>query len=150
MFSMVMVPAKFSVANVYADVGQIFASTLVAQPRVAAYIMGVLVKGMGADRVLWGTDALWTGSPQWQIEGLRRLEIPVEMQKTFGFKPLGAADGPVKTAIFSGNSIRLYNFERDKIVLLEKPDKIAVARAKYEEAGPERSNLRYGYIAKPV
>jgi hypothetical protein len=46
--------------------------------------------------------------------------------------------------------IRLYNFERDKIVLLEKPDRIAIARAKYEEAGPERSNLRYGYIAKPV
>jgi hypothetical protein len=61
------------------------------------------------------------------------------MQKTFGFKPLCAADGPVKTAIFGGNSMRLYNFERDKIVLLEKPDRIAAARAKYEEAGPELS-----------
>jgi hypothetical protein len=100
--------------------------------------------------VVWGTDAVWTGSPQWQIEGLRRLEIPAEMQKSYGFKPLGAADGPVKTAIFSGNSTRLYNFERDKKVLLEKPDKLALAKAKYDEAGPERSNLRYGYVAKPV
>ena len=78
-------------------------SSTVAQPQLAAFIVGTLVKGLGADRVVWGTDALWTGSPQWQIEGLRRLEIPEDMQKKFGFKPLGAADGPVKTAIFSGN-----------------------------------------------
>ena len=53
--------------------------------------MGILIKGLGADRVVWGTDALWTGSPQWQIEGLRRLEIPEDMQKKYGFGPLGAA-----------------------------------------------------------
>ena len=98
------IPAKYGVNNVYGDLGQMFASTLVAQPRLAAFIMGALLKGLGADRVLWGTDALWTGSPQWQIEGLRRMEIPEDMQKKYGFKPLGAADGPVKTAIFSGNS----------------------------------------------
>ena len=85
---------------------QIFAATLVTQPRLAASIMGTLVRGL-PDRVVWGTDALWTGSPQWQIEGLRRLEIPDDMQKKYGFKPLGAAGGPVKTAIFSGNSARL-------------------------------------------
>ena len=35
--------------------------------------MGMLVKGMGADHVVWGTDAVWTGAPQWQIEALRRV-----------------------------------------------------------------------------
>ena len=30
--------------------------------------MGTLIKGLGADHVCWGTDALWTGAPQWQIE----------------------------------------------------------------------------------
>ena len=54
-------------------------------------------------------DALWTGSPQWQIEGLRRLEIPEAMQNKFGYAPLGAADGPVKSAIFGGNNARLYD-----------------------------------------
>ena len=63
--------------------------------------MGMLIKGLGADHVVWGTDAVWTGAPQWQIEGLRRLEIPEDMQKKYGFKPLGPADGPIKTAIFS-------------------------------------------------
>ena len=30
-------------------------------------------RGLGHDHVIWGTDALWTGAPQWQIEALRRL-----------------------------------------------------------------------------
>ena len=140
------IPAKFGVSNVYSDVGQIFASTLVAQPRVAAYIMGVLVKGLGADHVLWGTDALWTGSPQWQIEGLRRMEIPEDMQKKFGFKPLGTAEGPVKTAIFSSNSVRLYNYQAPPS--WKKLDRFAALKEDYIEQGAHRSNLRYGYVAK--
>ena len=53
----------------------------VAEPRLSAALMGSLVRGLGADRVVWGTDAAWTGSPQWQIEGLRRQEIREDMQK---------------------------------------------------------------------
>ena len=97
------IPEKYGVTNVYGDLGQIFAWTAVAEPRLAAALMGMLVKGLGPDHIVWGTDAVWTGAPQWQIEGLRRLEIPEDMQKKYGFKPLGPADGPVKTAIFSGN-----------------------------------------------
>jgi len=49
---------------------------------------------------------------QWQIEALRRLEIPEDMQKKHGFTPLGAAGGPVKTAIFGETNARLYKYER--------------------------------------
>jgi hypothetical protein len=58
---------------------------------------GTLIKGLGEDKVIWGTDSVWWGSPQWQIEAMRRLEIPEDMQKKYGYKPLGAAEGPVKT-----------------------------------------------------
>ncbi|MCR6645068.1 MAG: amidohydrolase [Terricaulis sp.] len=64
------IPAAHGVSNVYADLGQIFAQTLISQPRLCAAIMGTLVKGLGADHVCWGTDAVWTGAPQWQIEGV--------------------------------------------------------------------------------
>ena len=40
------------------------AQSTVADPRVCAAMMGQLVKGLGADRIVWGTDAVWTGSPQ--------------------------------------------------------------------------------------
>ena len=137
------IPQKYGVTNVYGDLGQLFAWTSVAEPRLAAALMGMLVKGLGADRVVWGTDALWTGAPQWQIEGLRRLEIPEDMQKKYGFAPLGAADGPIKTAIFSGNSARLYGLQQHAELI--RGDRFAALKADYVVNGPGRSNLRYGY-----
>jgi predicted TIM-barrel fold metal-dependent hydrolase len=134
------------VNNVYGDLGQIFASTLVAQPRVCAAIMGILLRGLGPERVVWGSDALWTGSPQWQIEGLRRLEIPEDMQKKHGFKPLGGARGAVKTAIFGDNNARLYNINQKRASLDASLDRFAALKLDYEKAGPDPSNLRYGYI----
>jgi len=138
------IPEKYGVTNVYGDLGQLFAWTAVAEPRLAAALMGMLVKGLGADHVLWGTDAVWTGAPQWQIEGLRRLEIPEDMQKEYGFQPLGPADGPTKTAIFSRNSARLYNL--DQHAELGKPDRFTLLKADYVKNGPGRSNLRYGWV----
>src|SRR6266513_1793258 len=139
------VPSKYGVTNVYADVGQLFAQTTVADPRTTAAMMGQLVRGLGADRVVWGSDAIWTGSPQWQIEALRRLEIPEDMQKKYGFKPLGPADGPVKSAIFGETNARLYKYERRDALA---GDRFAALKQEYERAGAERSNLRYGYITR--
>jgi predicted TIM-barrel fold metal-dependent hydrolase len=140
------IPAEYGVSNVYGDVGQLFATTLVSEPNVCAALMGILVKGLGADHVCWGTDALWTGSPQWQIEGLRRLEIPEEMRKKHGFAPLGAADGPVKSQIFGLNNAKLYNIEPKRAMLELSRDRYAALKAEYEKEGPARSNLRYGYV----
>jgi predicted TIM-barrel fold metal-dependent hydrolase len=141
------IPAKYGVKNVYGDLGQIFAQSTVAEPRLCAAMMGILCKGLGSDHVVWGTDAVWTGAPQWQIEALRRLEIPEDMQKKYGFAPLGAADGPVKRAIFGENSARLYKYDRRAELAT---DRIALAKQDYEEQGPWRTNRRYGYVAKPV
>ena len=79
-------------------------------------------------------------------EGLRRLEIPEDMQKKYGFKPLGPADGPIKTAIFSGNSARLYGLEKHADIV--RHDRFAALKADYDKNGPGRSNLRYGYVTK--
>ena len=141
------IPAKYGVKNVYADLGQLFAQTTVAQPRLAAALMGTLVRGMGADHVIWGTDAVWTGAPQWQIEGLRRLEIPEDMQKRHGFAPLGAADGPAKRAIFGENVARLYAFKKEA-ELGGPGDRLAALKGAYEASGEGRSNLRYGYVVR--
>ncbi|MBV8747313.1 MAG: amidohydrolase family protein, partial [Xanthobacteraceae bacterium] len=127
------IPQQYGVNNVYGDVGQLFATTLVAEPNVCAALMGTLIKGLGVDHVCWGTDALWTGSPQWQIEGLRRLEIPDDMQKKYGYAPLGPADGPVKTAIFGGNNARLYGIEPKRAMLELSADRFAALKAEYEK-----------------
>ena len=136
--------------NVYADLGTAFASCAVSSPRLATAFLGTLVRGLGHDRVLWGSDSLWYGSPQWQIEALRRLEIPEEMRKQHKFAALGAADGRVKTAILGGNAAKLYNVNPKTALGAITNDKIAAIRAEYLAAGGERSNARYGYVARPT
>jgi len=73
------------------------------------------------------------------------------MQKAHGFKPLGAADGPVKSMIFGDTNARLYNIDKSRRTDIG-PDRDRFARLKdeYEKRGPARSNLRYGYVRGPV
>ena len=134
-------------SNVYADVGQLFAQTTIADPRVSAAMMGMLIRGLGADHVVWGTDAIWTGSPQWQIEALRRLEIPADLQKKYALQPLGPADGPIKTAIFGGNNARLYDYKPEQRAALAD-DQLADYKALYAKHGAGRTNLAYGYALR--
>jgi hypothetical protein len=141
------IPAQFGVNNVYADLGQIFAHSNLAEPRVAAYMLGTMIKGMGADHVVWGTDALWTGSPQWQIEALRRLEIPEEIQKRYGFAPMGDANSAVKRAILGENNARLYGVTTAMRTALAG-DQVARCKELYDRHGGYRTNMAYGYIRK--
>jgi hypothetical protein len=71
--------------------------------------------------VVWGTDSVWYGSPQWQIEAFRRIEIPQKIREKHGFSPLGPADAPVKAAIFGQNSARLYGITPSKFIATESP-----------------------------
>jgi predicted TIM-barrel fold metal-dependent hydrolase len=141
------IPGQYGVSNVYADLGQIFAHSNMAEPRVAAYMLGMMIKGMGADHVVWGTDSLWTGAPQWQIEALRRMEIPEDIRRQYGFAPMGAADGPVKRAILGENSARIYGYTPAKRAALAT-DKVAHYKRLYDAEGGDRSNMAYGYVLK--
>jgi len=145
------IPGRYGVSNVYADVGQLFAQSVIAAPQLTAALMGIMGRGMGYDHVVWGTDAVWTGSPQWQIEALRRLEIPETMQKQYGFAPLGAADGAVKNMIFGLTNAKLYGYDVAKRADIgPQRDRFAQMKAAYEESGPARSNQRYGYARTEV
>jgi predicted TIM-barrel fold metal-dependent hydrolase len=142
------IPQKFGVSNVYAELGTCFANTAVTHPRLAAAMLGTLIKGVGGDKVLWGTDSVWYGSPQWQIEALRRLEMPEDMQEKHGFAQLGAADGAVKNAIFSANAAKLYDLDVEAAIGDISMDQISMVKAGYQELFEGRSNLRYGYVHK--
>jgi hypothetical protein len=140
------IPQKYGVNNVYADIGTSFANSAVTSPRFCAAFLGTLIKGLGYDHVFWGTDSVWYGSPQWQIEALRRLEIPEDMQKKHGFAALGAADGPIKTMIFARNTARLYKIDMKTAQGAITGDKVAEIKSEYARLGGMRSNARYGYV----
>lgn len=144
------IPQRFGVTNVYAEIGSAFANSAVAHPKFCAAFVGTLIKGMGVDHVLWGTDSVWYGSPQWQIEALRRLEIPEEMQKKYGFAPLGGPNSGVKQLIFGVNATRLYKVNlkaaQNTTMPVYSEDQLAGLKKQYELAAKEPSNLRYGYV----
>jgi predicted TIM-barrel fold metal-dependent hydrolase len=145
------IPAQYGVSNVYAEMGTSFAMSCTANPNFAAAVLGTWIKGLGADHVVWGTDSVLHGSPQWQIEALRRLEIPEDMQKKHGFAPLGAANGAVKNQIFGLNSARLYNLNLRTEYQPFTLDKFAQLKKEYRMANKLdtlRDNAAYGYIAK--
>ncbi|MBI3990092.1 MAG: hypothetical protein HY347_10815 [candidate division NC10 bacterium] len=147
------IPKKYGVNNVYAELGTVFGSTVITHPRLAAGILGTLIKGMGVDHVIWGSDSIWYGSPQWQIEAFRSLEIPEDMQGKYGFTPLGPANGSVKRAIFGSNGARVYGVDltaKLPPVPRDFQDKLAELKAEYQEAGPEPSNTYYGWIRTQV
>lgn len=93
--------------NVYAELGSTW-WYLMRSPEQAAHAIGKLVKYVGEDNVLWGTDCLFYGSPQDQIQALRSLKISEEFQERYGYPKLTK---DIKGKILGRNGARLYGIE---------------------------------------
>ena len=65
--------------NIYAELGTTMASMIVTFPTVWSHLIGQLLYYMGSDHVVFGSDSLWYGGPQWQIEALWRFQIPEQI-----------------------------------------------------------------------
>ena len=74
-------------ANVYAELGTTW-YLMLRRPVEAAHVLGKLLRAVGPDRVVWGTDSIWYGSPQPLIDAFRTFEIPARMQEAYGYPPL--------------------------------------------------------------
>lgn len=93
--------------NVYAELGSTWFLTM-RDPDQAAHVLGKLLLAVGPDRIVWGTDSIWYGSPQPQIEAFRAFEITPEHQERFGYPELTAE---VKRKILGRNAARLYDVD---------------------------------------
>jgi hypothetical protein len=91
--------------NVFAEIGTTFASSVVTFPTVMAHLFGQFMKIMGEDRILFGSDSVHYGAPQWQIDALWRFEIPEAMRERWGYPKL---DERAKRKILGLNAARLY------------------------------------------
>lgn len=91
--------------RLYAEIGSTFAIVLLQGADQAAHFIGGLLKALGPDNILWGTDSVWWGSPQWLIDGFKCLTIPDAMQAQFGYPALTL---DVKKKIFGLNAAKLY------------------------------------------
>jgi uncharacterized protein len=91
-------------SNVYAELGTTWRS-LMGDPPQAAHLLGKLLVHVGEDNIVWGTDSIWYGSPQDQIQAFRAFEITEEFQERFGYPALTPER---KAKILGLNAARLY------------------------------------------
>jgi hypothetical protein len=93
--------------NVYAELGSTWWN-LIQRPDEAAHVLGKLLLALGPTNILWGTDSIWYGSPQAQIEAFRAFQITPEFQERFGYPAL---TDDVKAGILGLNAARLYGID---------------------------------------
>jgi uncharacterized protein len=129
--------------NVYPEVGSFFNALVVADPVLCMHGMGKNIKHYGADHVVWGTDCLWWGSPQWAIEAFKRFDISDEFVEKFGYAKISKAD---KAKILGLNAARLYNVDVKAKRNAIPGDGLEKAKLAYLEAGGARQNAAYGWV----
>src|SRR5216683_2913448 len=129
--------------NIYAELGATFGQMVITSPLVCGHVLGMLVQAFGADHVLWGTDSIWWGSPQWQIEALRRFTMPDSLMKRFGYRPLTP---DVKAQILGLNAARVYGIDPGAHRNPVPPDYVSKLRAAYLDEGPRPSLTQYGWV----
>src|SRR6185436_12816542 len=118
-------------SNVYAELGSTWRFVM-RDPEQAAHLMGKLLKTFGEDRVLWGTDSIWYGSPQDQIQAFRAFQISPEFQEKYGYPALTPA---LKRKIFGLNAVKVYTL--DAAALKKHLAADAIDRARTAYAGAE-------------
>ena len=135
---------QLGLRNIYMELGSTFGQLATTNPTACAHLMGQIVDAFGADHVLWGTDSIWYGTPQWQIEAFRRFEIPQALVDAHGYQPLNRL---VKEQIFGLNAARLFGVDvRAKRNEVPK-DYLSQIKMAYLDEGPTPSHRFYGWIA---
>jgi predicted TIM-barrel fold metal-dependent hydrolase len=92
--------------NVYAELGSAWA--LSQTPNMAMHLIGKLVEALGEDNVVFGSECLWMGSPQPQIERLRTLTISEEFQTMYGYPEMTDS---LRRKIMGLNAAKIYGID---------------------------------------
>jgi predicted TIM-barrel fold metal-dependent hydrolase len=125
--------------NVYAELGSTWRFVM-REPEQAAHLLGKLLKHLGEDHILWGTDSIWYGSPQDQIQAFRAFEITPEFQQRYGYPALTRER---KAKILGLNAARVYGIEPGAMRSRLRRDKVQKSKADYLDR-PDPSFQTYG------
>ena len=130
------------IKNIYFELGSTFASAIgVESGKVLPHARADDADG-GADHILWGTDSIWNGSPQSQIERLRRLKMPEKLMEKYKYADLTAE---VKNGILGLNAAKVFAVDVKEARKAIKADKLTRLKEEYRK-DPWPSNTQYGWI----
>jgi len=126
-------------SNVYAELGSTW-RFLMRDPEQAAHALGKLLKHCGEDNVLWGTDSIWYGSPQDQIQAFRTFQISAELRAKHGYAEITPA---LRAKIFGLSGAKVYGLSAAEVKKVTSRDRVASEKLAYQER-PEPHFLTYG------
>jgi predicted TIM-barrel fold metal-dependent hydrolase len=126
-------------SNVYAELGSTW-RFLMRDPDSAAHALGKLFKHCGEDNVLWGTDSIWYGSPQDQIQAFRTFQISPELRDRHGYPAMTPA---LRAKVFGLNAVKVYSVP-DDVLKKHLRDRVALDRTEYREERRDPSFVTYG------
>ena len=139
-----MKQAHSGLKNIYMEIGSTFAQLATTHPLACAHFFGQILAAFDAEHVLWGTDSIWYGTPQWQIEAFRRFQIPEPLVEKHRYQALTR---DVKAKIFGLNAARLFQIDVAAVRNALPKDAVGRLRMSYREEGPEPSHRLYGWVA---
>jgi predicted TIM-barrel fold metal-dependent hydrolase len=134
--------ANPDVKNIYFELGSTFNQLSAFAPEKCLHMLGQMIQTAGADHILWGTDSIWGGSPQSQIERLRRLKMTDELRDKYDYPELTAE---IKNQIFGLNAARLFELDPKAQRKAIEHDRFSQLRRKYDE-NPSPTNTQYGWV----
>ncbi|GJL56426.1 MAG: hypothetical protein NPIRA02_35580 [Nitrospirales bacterium] len=129
--------------NIYMEIGSTFAQLVITEPKACAHLFGQLLVAFGEDHILWGTDSIWYGTPQWQIEAFRRFHIPDELQERHSYPPLTP---DVKAKIFGLTAARIFHVDVQATRHDLPKDYLSRIKMAYHEESPLPSHHAYGWV----
>jgi predicted TIM-barrel fold metal-dependent hydrolase len=129
--------------NVYPEIGSAFGSLAIQHPVMCQHLMGKNIKHYGVDHVIWGTDCLWWGSPQWVIDAFKRFQISDELCEKFGYQKLTKED---KAKIFGLNAARIYGVDVKAQRQALPKDALSKLKMVYHDQGGQRENAAFGWV----
>jgi predicted TIM-barrel fold metal-dependent hydrolase len=130
------------IKNIYFELGSTFHQISMANPEMCMHMLGQMMQTAGADHILWGTDSIWGGSPQGQIERLRRLKMKSELMEKYHYSEL---TDEIKNQIFGLNAAKLLGVDPKESRKAIKADKLTQLKQEYRQA-PQPSNTQYGWV----
>jgi predicted TIM-barrel fold metal-dependent hydrolase len=130
------------IKNIYFELGSTFQQTSARDPIQCLHMLGQMIQVAGADHILWGTDSIWGGSPQSQIERLRRLKMTDELMQKYKYPALTEE---IKNQIFGLNAAKLLGIDPKAKRQAIKADKLTQLKEEYRQ-NPQPSNTQYGWV----
>jgi predicted TIM-barrel fold metal-dependent hydrolase len=122
--------------NIYAEMGSVW-NLLMNDPMLSQHYVGKMLKYVGNQRLVWGTESIWLGAPQPQIAAFKMFKMSDEIRDKYMYPDF---TDQVKREVFGLTSAKLYGINPGACYTSFKGDAISQYR---KEADAELGEGRF-------